>query len=157
MYSNLICSNNRLWERERRNKLNDAFGQLDRQLPDFDPSRARSKLAVLLASIAHIGHLQQLVETLSGEGVGGGARDATQRDNVYGDGRVARLHDAQLTHCCARCQQLRTLLQMATFRFPAPPPLRLGAQRGGVHRQSRGTEVLPHKTVKERIYQHRKV
>ncbi|RZF42449.1 hypothetical protein LSTR_LSTR012583 [Laodelphax striatellus] len=70
--------NNRLWERERRNKLNDAFGQLDRQLPDFDPSRARSKLAVLLASIAHIGHLQQLVETLNGEGVGEGqGRHAT--------------------------------------------------------------------------------
>ncbi|XP_039300769.1 uncharacterized protein LOC120356048 [Nilaparvata lugens] len=145
---------NREWERERRGKLNVAFGQLDQLLPDYDPSRVRSKLAILMAAVGHITHLHQLMHTLSA-GKGG----ATERDTVFAS-ELARLHD-RIDTLRGRCQQLAQLLQMADIPVPAPSNDKLATLPTGGKLATSQPHIkwngnIAHKTVQQRIINSRK-
>ncbi|XP_039296392.1 mucin-22-like [Nilaparvata lugens] len=145
---------NREWERERRGKLNVAFCQLDQLLPDYDPSRVRSKLAILMAAVGHITHLHQLMHTLSA-GKGG----ATERDTVFAS-ELARLHD-RIDTLRRRCQQLAQLLQMADIPVPAPSNDKLATLPTGGKLATSQPHIkwngnIAHKTVQQRIINSRK-
>ncbi|KFB49676.1 hypothetical protein ZHAS_00017926 [Anopheles sinensis] len=60
-------SQNRIWEKERRERLNKTFEDLHRLLPDHDPSSTLTKVEILQRAIELIGKLQKKIKDLMQE------------------------------------------------------------------------------------------
>uniref|UniRef100_A0A182JF35 Uncharacterized protein n=1 Tax=Anopheles atroparvus TaxID=41427 RepID=A0A182JF35_ANOAO len=58
---------NRIWEKERRERLNKTFEDLHRLLPDHEPSSALTKVEILQQTIEFIGKLQKKIKDLMRE------------------------------------------------------------------------------------------
>uniref|UniRef100_A0A182P1R0 BHLH domain-containing protein n=1 Tax=Anopheles epiroticus TaxID=199890 RepID=A0A182P1R0_9DIPT len=55
---------NRIWEKERRERLNKTFEDLQRLLPDHEPASTLSKVEILQRAIEHINKLQKKIKML---------------------------------------------------------------------------------------------
>ena len=62
-----VFSKCREWEKERRNRLNDAFATLSKVLPCYDPAVNVSKIDILKNAATHIEELQAKLKTLMSE------------------------------------------------------------------------------------------
>uniref|UniRef100_A0A182K557 BHLH domain-containing protein n=1 Tax=Anopheles christyi TaxID=43041 RepID=A0A182K557_9DIPT len=55
---------NRIWEKERRERLNKTFDDLQRLLPEHEPASTLSKVEILQRAIEHINKLQKKIKVL---------------------------------------------------------------------------------------------
>lgn len=61
------CSKNREWEKERRNRLNEAFATLCKLLPCYDPATNLTKIDILRNAASYIAELQTKIKDLVSE------------------------------------------------------------------------------------------
>ncbi|XP_044755847.1 putative uncharacterized protein DDB_G0282133 [Coccinella septempunctata] len=55
----------KIWEKERRDHLKEAFLKLEKLLPSYDPSNSASRIDVLTKSIEYIQEMKNVIEELS--------------------------------------------------------------------------------------------
>ncbi|KAJ3642870.1 hypothetical protein Zmor_025619 [Zophobas morio] len=100
----------REWEKERRNRLNDAFATLSKVLPCYDPAVNVSKIDILKNAATHIEELQAKLKTLMSESNDDSAK------KVKGE-EFRKLHD-RIRRLLSKNEQLCALLREAKISIP---------------------------------------
>uniref|UniRef100_A0A182FW55 Uncharacterized protein n=1 Tax=Anopheles albimanus TaxID=7167 RepID=A0A182FW55_ANOAL len=96
---------NRIWEKERRERLNKSFEDLQRLLPDHDPNATLTKIEILQKAIELIGKLQKKIKDLIDE-----CHDPLKEHVHEQDNRLQKL--------LARNDELMGLLRKAKVAIP---------------------------------------
>ncbi|XP_019544286.3 uncharacterized protein LOC109414898 [Aedes albopictus] len=106
---------NRIWEKERRDRLNQTFDSLCKLLPEYEPATQLSKIEILQRAVEYVEKLQNKIKAFLEE------RDALLKKHV--DELEERL---QLL--IARNEDLATLLKKANINVP---PCKVGPIASG--------------------------
>ncbi|XP_050080009.1 uncharacterized protein LOC126567768 [Anopheles maculipalpis] len=96
---------NRIWEKERRERLNKTFEDLQRLLPDHEPASSLSKVEILQRAIEHIDKLQKKIKGLVE------ACNDPLKEHV-------KEQELQLKRLLARNEELASLLRKAKISVP---------------------------------------
>ena len=64
-HSKYFFRQNRIWERERRERLNRTFETLCKLLPEYEPSTTFSKIDILQKAIKFIENLQKKLQDIT--------------------------------------------------------------------------------------------
>ncbi|XP_041784262.1 mucin-19-like [Anopheles merus] len=96
---------NRIWEKERRERLNKTFDDLQRLLPEHEPASTLSKVEILQRAIEHINKLQKKIKTLVEE-----CHDPL-KDHV-------KEQEVRLKRLLVRNEELAELLRKAKITVP---------------------------------------
>ncbi|XP_062562335.1 mucin-5AC-like isoform X2 [Armigeres subalbatus] len=105
---------NRIWEKERRDRLNQTFDNLSKLLPEYEPATQLSKIEILQRAVEYVEKLQNKIKAFLEE------RDALLKKHV--DELEERLQVL-----IARNEDLAALLKKANINVP---PCKLGPISG---------------------------
>ncbi|XP_049538894.1 mucin-5AC-like [Anopheles darlingi] len=117
---------NRIWEKERRERLNKSFEDLQRLLPDHDPNATLTKIEILQKAIELIGKLQKKIKDLIDE-----CHDPLKEHVHEQDNRLQKL--------LARNDELIGLLRKAKVTIP-PCKYTIEEQNERQHQQTEEKE-----------------
>lgn len=106
---------NRIWEKERRDRLNQTFDSLSKLLPEYEPATQLSKIEILQRAVEYVEKLQNKIKAFLEE------RDALLKRHV--DELEERLQVL-----IARNEDLAALLKKANINVP---PCKLGPVLSG--------------------------
>lgn len=96
---------NRIWEKERRDRLNQTFDSLAKLLPDYEPATQLSKIEILQRTIEHVEKLQDKIKAYLEE------QDELLKKHV-------EELEERLLALIARNEDLATLLKKANINVP---------------------------------------
>ncbi|KAH0821588.1 hypothetical protein GEV33_001203 [Tenebrio molitor] len=100
----------REWEKERRNRLNEAFTTLCKLLPCYDPSINTSKIDILRNAATYIEELQTKIKSLMSENNDDSAQKVKREEFRKLQERIKRL--------LSKNEQLSSLLRDAKITIP---------------------------------------